>query len=408
MLARILFILAVLAAGAVPVVPPVAAQTLPAATQTQPAKVITVTEPAVMAGNKPAGIVAPATTGSGAYIATAKDKYQVFVFGDSLGAGVWAGLGRMSVGDNRVKFNGRYKESSGFARPDRYDWNGAIEKLLEAKPVDIAIVMLGSNDRQEFRGPGGKFKFGSEDWVNSYSAVLDRFIGQLKAKNVAIYWIGQPPMNEPSYDASVKFISDLQKKRAQLTGVRFIDIRRAFSDDKGQFSWNGPDVDGAVRRMRAKDGVHFYKRGNNKIATLVLKQMNQDLANAGKEGPAAIAALPLDENVEGAQNNATAASAENSIPFFGIEEELAALNVTPPQAEARVQQKAAEAAQTPGAAPAPETKVKTVASYEISPAFETLKANTSPNSPAGKVFVQGIVVAPQAGRVDDATWPRAQ
>ena len=385
---------------------PPAAQ--PATTTVQPAPA-TVTSPAVMSGDQPAGTpgVVPAKTGSGAYIGTEKDKYQVFVFGDSLGAGVWAGLGRMSAGDNRLVFNGRYKESSGFARPDKYDWNGAIQKLLEAKPVDIAVVMLGANDRQEFRAPGGKYKFGSEEWVAAYSAVIDRFIGQLKEKGIAIYWVGMPPMNEPSYDTSVKFISDLQKKRAQLAGVRFIDIRPAFSDEKGQFTWRGPDVDGAVRRMRAKDGVHFYKRGNNKIANLVLKRMNQDLANAGKTGPAAIAALPLEENAEAPQSGQTMKATKGMLPFFAIEEEMSALTITPPQAE----KKPVATSSTAPSQVAPEDtgkKVVAATASELSPAFESLKASVRPNSPAGKVFVQGLVVAPQPGRVDDASWPRTQ
>src|SRR5215470_9776113 len=75
----------------------------------------------------------------------AKDLYQVFVLGDSFAAGLWSGVSRNIDGDMRISLNGRYKEDSGLSRPEYYDWNGALPKILASNKIDIAIVMLGSN-----------------------------------------------------------------------------------------------------------------------------------------------------------------------------------------------------------------------------------------------------------------------
>ena len=60
-----------------------------------------------------------------------KESYQIFVLGDSLAAGLWSGMTRAAAGDDRLAIDGRYKEDSGLARPDYYDWNDALPKILE-------------------------------------------------------------------------------------------------------------------------------------------------------------------------------------------------------------------------------------------------------------------------------------
>ncbi|MGI9372704.1 MAG: SGNH/GDSL hydrolase family protein [Hyphomicrobiales bacterium] len=408
---------------------PVQVQQLP--TQTQPAtnSVTTpVTTPVTQPVSQPATQtgtqtdVKPANTASSAYIKDAKDTYQVFIIGDDLAAGVWGGMTRMTAGDNRLKLNGRYKEQTGFARVDRYDWNGALDKILASKEMDVAVVMIGSNDRKEFRGPGGRYKFGSEDWKKAYTANIDRFIAQLKDKDVAIYWLGQPSMNDPDYDEAMKFVTKIQKERAEAAGVRFLATRPSFVNENDEFTWKGPDIDGVVRRMRAKNGVHFYKRGNNKIANLVLKQLNEDVANAGKDIPAAVANAPAATDANqvrqlgtvqpGIGNNVNAQNAQRFIapPIFAIEEELAPLALNPPQAKPS-QPASTGATQVNVVAATPSnqaTGVSGTTDGSVSPAFEQLKASVRPGTPAAQVFQQGLVMAPKKGRVDDASWPRTQ
>lgn len=56
------------------------------------------------------------------YIAEPRERYTLLVLGDTLAGGLWAGLGRTAKPEDRLQIEGRYREGSGFTRPDLYDW----------------------------------------------------------------------------------------------------------------------------------------------------------------------------------------------------------------------------------------------------------------------------------------------
>ncbi len=340
------------------------------------------------------------------YIKTEKSKYEVFVLGDSIAAGMWAGLRRVSSGNRRLSFKGRYKEESGFARPDRYDWNSAIEKLVTSQNIDIAIVMLGANDRQNFRAEAGTFQFGSDEWLTSYRQALDTFFGHLKRSGAAVYVAGLPPMAQPAYDRAAKFISNIQREQAEKLGIKYIPVRKAFTNDKDEFVWRGPDITGAVRRLRAKDGIHFYKRGNNKLASILLEVVKKDLEEAGKNvAPEAAKAVVAVTVEDGAAETPEAESPEAAVdtsnfPTFGQEGELEPLAINPPE-------QAQASRQTAAGSPAvsPRTSYQPVIE-DVGQAFETIRQSTQPSSPAGAAFWRGILPEPVKNRADDHSWPR--
>ncbi len=341
------------------------------------------------------------------YIKNKKAKYEVFVLGDSIAAGMWAGLRRVSKGDNRLSFKGRYKEESGFARPDRYDWNSAIAKLVTSQNIDIAILMLGANDRQNFRAETGTFQFGSDEWLTSYRKTLDTFFAQLKRAGASVYVAGLPPMAQPAYDRAAKFISGIQREQAEKQGIKFIPVRKAFTNKKDQFIWEGPDLSGAVRRLRAKDGIHFYKRGNNKLAALILEEVKKDLEDAGKNvapdsEPEAVVAVKVEDG--GAKKvDPDAAEGEDlsvALPTFGQEAELQPIPILPPK------QKQASR-QNVGRSPAEPNRTSYQPVLEdVGQAFESIRKSTKPNSAAGAAFRQGILPEPVKNRADDHSWPR--
>ncbi len=84
-----------------------------------------------------------AETGTG-YLGSSRSEYSIFVFGDSLAAGLWAGSQRAAKGNQRLRIKGRFKEGSGLARPQLHDWAKALPKIIESNPMDIAVVLIGS------------------------------------------------------------------------------------------------------------------------------------------------------------------------------------------------------------------------------------------------------------------------
>ena len=164
----------------------------------------------------------------------AQDSYDVFVLGDSLAGGLYAGMERLTIGNKEIKVGGRFKEDSGIARPEFYDWNDAIPKILESNKVDIAVILIGTNDAQPMTDGVERLEFGTPQWTALYSREVDRLINTLKQGGAAIYWVSLPPMAAPSYNASITEIAAIQKRQAEAASIKYVDVRPQLTDRRRQ------------------------------------------------------------------------------------------------------------------------------------------------------------------------------
>ena len=222
-------------------------------------------------------LAAPAAAEAGKPYLPRRPTYEILVIGDSLAAGLWSGLARMAESDIRLSVDGRYKEDSGLSRPEFYDWSTALPKILAARPFDVAVILVGSNDPQSIRDGNARYAFGTPDWVAAYAARVDGLLAMLKEKGIAVYWVSPPPMATPNYNESIQQIAAIQKQRAEAAGARYVDIRTALSTPDGRFTDRGLDETGADRRLRSRDGVHFMKSGNNRIGSILLAAIRADI-----------------------------------------------------------------------------------------------------------------------------------
>ena len=118
------------------------------------------------------GIAAPGTKAQGldhltnSYVTPfpEQNRYRLYVFGDSLGDGIWAGLYRAFNPDGNIDIVKKSRVSTGFVRTDYFDWNRNLAGILTAEKVHIAVIMVGANDMQPIRGSGKWNKVGSDGW----------------------------------------------------------------------------------------------------------------------------------------------------------------------------------------------------------------------------------------------------
>ena len=199
-------------------------------------------------------------------IAKAENATRVAVFGDSLAADVGKALDRLYANDPNIAVLQQAVGSSGFARPDYFDWNKTIGQQITANSFDVAVMMVGINDRQQMTVDGKAVKPLTDDWNKEYSARLVAFLGQLRAANKPVVWIGLPPMAGPQFSAAMGQLSSLQRLAAFGNGAEFVDIYDKFLDDNGNYAQNGPDVTGQDALMRKSDGIHFTNAGADKVA----------------------------------------------------------------------------------------------------------------------------------------------
>jgi uncharacterized protein len=217
--------------------------------------------------------------------------YQILVIGDALAGGLWGGLSRLGEAGKPVVPTNRINEVSGLARPDFYDWPQALVKITDGKNFDTAVVLIGSNDRREFRSTAGRFAFNTPEWKQAYGTQIDALVNVLKARNINVFWVGLPPMADPAYDADVQMINGIAKERADALGITYVDIRSDFLNPDGTYTDRGLDEAGVARKMRSRDGVNFFKLGNTKMAQLVLtaitaKTVDKAFVDSAKAAPA--------------------------------------------------------------------------------------------------------------------------
>jgi hypothetical protein len=203
----------------------------------------------------------------------APDATRLAVFGDSLAIDLTKALERLYAEDPNLVVIGQGVSSSGFVRDDFFDWNAAIAEQIAADSFDIAVVIIGINDRQEINANGQTYEALSEGWTTIYQARLNSFLSQLRAARKPVVWMGLPPMSRGQYSASISQISALQKLAAFSGGAEFVDIYERFADAEGKYVAYGPDVNGQNALMRKDDGIHFSSAGSDKLAFYISQSM---------------------------------------------------------------------------------------------------------------------------------------
>ncbi|KFC62110.1 Hypothetical protein precursor [Devosia sp. LC5] len=195
-------------------------------------------------------------------IEKAADATRLAVFGDSLAVDLAKALERFYTEDPNLVVIGQGVGSSGFVRADYFDWDKAIGEQIAADSFDLAVVIMGINDRQDI----GSYAALSEPWNAAYQARIADFLGQLRAARKPVIWVGLPPMAKGDYSTAMTQISNIQKLASFSGGAEFLDIYERFLGEDGKYSSYGPDVSGQNALMRKDDGIHFSAAGSDKLA----------------------------------------------------------------------------------------------------------------------------------------------
>jgi lysophospholipase L1-like esterase len=319
------------------------------------------------------------------YLPARKQVYDIVIMGDVLGTGLWAGMNRFVETEDRVTVTGRIQESSGLARPKLYNWAKAADNLLGSRPFDIAAIMLGANDARDINGPEGFLRFGSDEWRKAYGEQINALVSSLKKHNVAIYWIGVPPMGRKSYDEAMKVVASVERQVMAERGVRYIDLRLLLADSDDKYTDRGDDGTGTIVRLRSRNGVKFIAGGNDRLAVELMKLVRADIAigDGAGGGPAVV---PLQEEVILSPEELAA------LPAFVAER---------PGAEAPVK---IEPAQLPGLnyteiARVNEDAIKRAAREGLT-LFDKVRSSTIPGSAAQLLFMDGVWPDAPAERFD--------
>lgn len=194
---------------------------------------------------------------------------RLLVVGDVMASGLSSALSRLFAEDPNLVVSNKYEGSSGFVRDDYYDWQASIREEIAANSFDMLVVNLGTNDRQPINGAQPL----TEEWKQAYLSRLNEFLGQLRAVGKPVVWVGLPPMRNEGYSGAMSEISTLYQLAAVSNGVEFVEIYERFTDENGNYTDFGPDLNGQQTRMRRDEGIFLTEAGSNKVAFYVSQAM---------------------------------------------------------------------------------------------------------------------------------------
>ena len=303
------------------------------------------------------------------------DTYRILVIGDALAGGLGAGLSRMAEPEPGFEIVNRFQEISGIARPEVYDWASSLPIIMEGKEFDAVVVLLGANDHQAIRSGDFRYVFNTPEWTSAYKAMTDKLLDVLKAAGVKVFWVSIPPMGDAKYEADMQVLAALQKQEVQSKGAIYVDLHGAFLGPDGNYTDKGPDDTGEVRKLRSRDGVTFFKQGNNRFGQLLLAEIKRAIgSNQFETSPpaqpaivppsAAIIVVPMfgQKNIDG-----------NSVTFQPDGKVISELS-------------------------------QVLAGSIVVPAIS--RSDIVPGSEAEKLFILGLAVQAPAGRFDDFSYTK--
>jgi len=221
---------------------------------------------------QPAPRPQPAQPPATSEVEKSENAKRVAVFGDSLAVDLARALERLYADNPEIVVLEEAVGSSGFVRDDFFDWNAAIEDELIADSFDVAVVAIGINDRQALNGAEAL----SDPWRSAYRDRIDAFLGDIGAAGKQVIWLELPPMQQPSYGAAMAQISSIHKAAVNGAGGAWVETYDRYLGEDGNYSANGPDLNGNIVDMRKGDGIHFSAAGADKLAFYIDRAMGSN------------------------------------------------------------------------------------------------------------------------------------
>jgi hypothetical protein len=196
----------------------------------------------------------------------------VLVVGDSIGADLGIGLGRL-LGDRGTfvtKVDAR--EATGLARPDYFDWQAQVAQDLRRFQPDLVVAMFGANDDQGFLLSDHGVALGTQEWRAVYGRRVADLMEDVVAQRRPLVWVGMPPMKSAGFSATIRMLNAIYRgEAAARAGVVYVDPWPLFSGPNGRYSAFLPNQAGQEELVRQPDGVHLTAAGDVRLAGSVFE-----------------------------------------------------------------------------------------------------------------------------------------
>jgi uncharacterized protein len=221
---------------------------------------------------------------------SAADPARVLIVGDS-DAGTFGPYLQQLLGQTGiVETDLEYKVSSGLARPDFYDWNTELRRIVPATDPDIVVVTFGGNDAQFLADASGASVVGqarpdsdNAEWKTEYAARAGAVMDYLTEDERSVIWVGIPNHINPEVTFRMQAQDDAVRQAvAERPAINFVDTWNRFRGRNGNFAEFLVDPrDGEGKPVRASDGFHLNQVGAEILAIDIYQVVLDELRSMG-------------------------------------------------------------------------------------------------------------------------------
>ena len=163
----------------------------------------------------------------------------------------------------------------------------------------------------------GPWEFRSEKWELAYIKRIDATIAALKSAGIPVIWVSLPSQRGTNASAESSYLNELYRSQAEKAGIVYVDIWDGFVDEAGNFSPQGPDYLGQIRRLRTNDGVYFTKFGARKLALYVEREIERSLSSQRVPVALPVPAEPEHRGTKGKPGGSVRPVAGPVVPLTG-------------------------------------------------------------------------------------------
>ena len=111
------------------------------------------------------------------------------------------------------------RENSGLVRDDYFDWVKAAHDLVAGPDkIDVAVMMIGSNDRQQIRDGAGTADLQTPRWKELYAARVEAIADLFRDKKIPLIWVGLPIMKSERLSADMAEFNEIYRDKRRQGG----------------------------------------------------------------------------------------------------------------------------------------------------------------------------------------------
>jgi len=202
---------------------------------------------------------------------------KMLILGDSIMMTIGPAIRKAVAAELRGAAIVHAKLGTGLARPDIYDWVKELRRATVHRRFDYIVMMLGTNDSQDFTEHGRILAYGSTEWVHAYNRRLDTLMTVACEGARHGIWVGLPPMRSEAFNRQrVRINSWAKRQSIRHPCMEYVATGPVIGDEHGQFA-SYLQVTGHLEQVRTADGVHVTARGGGLIATALIDRIAEEV-----------------------------------------------------------------------------------------------------------------------------------